>query len=269
VKETAHNSRFDSIALQVPVIISAIAFSLLITGSPVYAYMVSSERYAIIVQNIGPNLAMDFRRLLIEDGGIEESNILCYGNDKPFADLCAGKPTPDEFSGGFAEIGENISAGDTIILLFACHMQKGYLINNSLPYNELNTMLSSIPDDATVIVIIEGCYAASALPVLGAADIVYASAGPDEPCYGGWLRFFLDALDRDDDAFKTADMDRNGFVSFGEAFDYAADENRLKEWYAQLSRDVWPPADFYPTPCRTDAGIQYNFFLNPYAPTPF
>ena len=148
-------------------------------------------------------------------------------------------------------------------------MQKGFLINNKLSYDELNKLLEPIPEGVTVIVIIEGCHAGAALPLLDAADMVYASSGPDEPCYGGWLRFFMDALDKDKGAFSVADTDANGFVSFGEAYDYAADEGRLAKWYSGLPRDVWPPEDFYPKPMRSEGELQYWLYLSPYAPAPF
>jgi hypothetical protein len=230
---------------------------------------IQGERYAIIVQNIGPGLAMNFRELLIEQGGVEESNILCYGCDEPFAGVCVGKPVFEEVSKGFGELAGRLSEGDTVLVLFACHMQRGFLINNTLSYEELNGFLTSFPEGVQIIVIIEGCHAGAILQSLVAADLIYASAGPDEPCYGGWLRFFLDALGKDMGAFSLADTDGNGFVSFGEAFDYASDDGRLAEWYSNLPRDVWPPADFHPKPTRSEAEFQYWFFLNPHAPATF
>lgn len=227
------------------------------------------QRHAIIVQNTGPGLAIAFRDLLLERGRFEEGNILCYGQDEPFTRFCLGGATAGEFSSGLAEIMDKMSERDTLLVLLACHMQKGFLINDTLSYAELNSLLSEAPEAGTVLVIVEGCHAGAAIPVLNAADVVYASAGPDEPCYGGWLHFFLDALGRKEDAFSSADADDDGFVSFGEAYDYAADEERLGEWYSNLSRDVWPPKDFHPTPLRTENGLQYNLFLNPSAPTPF
>ena len=243
--------------------------ALLNINEPAFSESFPGERYAVIVQNIGPGLAKNFRSLLIEQGNMDEDNILCYGNGKSFADLCIGKPTAENFSSGIDQLSKKVSDGDTLFVLFACHMQKGYLINNSLPYEKLNELLSTFPETTTVIVIIEGCYAAAALPILDAADIAYASAGIDEPCYGGWFHFFLDAIDQNDNAFSIADTNGDGFVSFGEAYDYAADEERLKEWYANLSRNVWPPADFYPTPSRTEGNLQYSIFLNPFAPAVF
>ena len=227
------------------------------------------ECYAVIVQNIGPGLAEDFRELLIEQGSFKERNILCYGSDEPFADFCLGPPTAEEFSDGMAEIAGRISEDGILVILFACHMQKGYLINNTLSYEELNRLLMGLPESATVAVIIEGCYAGAAIPLLQSSDLVYASAGPNEPCYGGWFRFFLDALGKDKGAYALADVDGNGFISFGEAYDYASDEGRLAQWYSALPHDVWPPADFFPRPVRNQTAFQYWFFLNRYAPAPF
>jgi len=246
-------------------IVSTILFT---ANTPAPASGFAGDRYAVIVQNIGPGLAKSFRSLLMEQGEVDGCNILCYGNGKPFVDLCIGEPTGNNVSAGFSELAGRVSDGDRLFVLFACHMQKGYLINNSIAYDELNVLLSAFPESVTVMVILEGCHAAAAIPFLDAADLVYASAGPDEPCYGGWMHFFLEALTQDR-ASDEADIDRNGYVSYGEAYDYAADEERLVEWYARLSRDVWPPEDFHPTPFRTKGEFQYNFFLNPYALAPF
>jgi hypothetical protein len=83
------------------------------------------------------------------------------------------------------------------------------------------------------------------------------------------MLFFLNALGTDPEAYRLADADGNGFVSFGEAYDYAADPERLRAWYASLPRDAWPPPDFYPTPCRTTGDSQYYSYLDPYALAPF
>ena len=254
--------------IRVLIVVCIVSTALFIADTPDLASNFTGERYALIVQNIGPGLATRYRNLLMEQGEIDEGNILCYGNGKPFADVCIGKPTAENISTGFSNLTGMVSEGDTLFVLFACHMQKGFLINNSLPYDELNTLLSAFPESVTVIVIVEGCHTAAGIPILDAADLVYASAGADEPCYGGWMHFFLDALGKDE-ASGEADADANGFVSFGEAFDYAADEERLSEWYANLLRDVWPPADFHPTPFRTEGDLQYNLFLYPTAPAPF
>ncbi len=250
------------------IILFCIVSTILLTAqTPGYASGFAVERYAVIVQNIGAGLAKSYRNLLIDQGEVDVSNILCYGSDKPFVDVCIGEPTAKDVSAGFSELAGQVSDGDTLFVLFACHMQKGYLINNSLAYDELNVLLSAFPESVTVIVIIEGCHSAAAIPFLDAADLVYASAGPDEPCYGGWMHFFLDALIQDS-VSNEADIDGNGYVSFGEAYDYAADEERLMEWYANLSRDVWPPEDFHPTPFRTDWEFQYDFFMEKWGQSP-
>lgn len=221
------------------------------------------EGYAIIVQNVGAGLALDFRGLLIERGGYSEGNILCYGSSEQLADCRAGQPTVDEITSGVNDLAARMSDGDVLLLMFLCHMRKGFLINDQLTYEELNELLTAIPGHVTTVVIIEGCHSAAALPVLDAADLAYASAGPDQPCYGGWLRFFMDALGRDENAHDVADADRDGRVSFGEAFDYSAIEEHLADWYANLPRDAWPPADFYPKPARTTSELEYSLFLNP------
>jgi hypothetical protein len=195
--------------------------------------------------------------------------MLCYGADEPFAPCCSGPATADCFLDGMDDILSKVTGRDTVLIAFVNHMAQGYLINDTLSSFELNSKLTGIPPDATVVVIIEGCYSGAILPNLTAADIAYASAGAEEPCYGGWMLFFLDALGTHPGTSNLADSDGNGFVSFGEAYDYAADPERLREWYSALPRDVWPPERFYPTPSRNNGELQYYFYLDQSAVAPF
>jgi hypothetical protein len=239
--------------------------------SPVSSEEMSRQRYAIIVQNVGPGLARNLQSLLI-DSNWEKDNILCYGRiepSTPFSPLCLGEPTSDNYLAGIDSIAQEITDRDTLLVVFICHMTKGFLINNTLSGEQLNTSLSGIPDGATIVAILEGCHTAALIPGLTAVDLVYASAGPDQACYGGWMHFFLEAMGTDHTAYSLADLDGDGFVSFGEAYDYAADERRLADWYAALSPDVWPSNAGYPTPARTEGDLQYCLFLDPDAMAPF
>ncbi len=237
---------------------------MLIAVGPVSAEEIPRHRYAMIVQNVGAGLAREMRELLV-DSGWDENNILCYGLIEPsssYTQFCIDGPQADAFLDGFDSIAEEITDRDTLLIVFICHMAEGCLINDSLPGVVLNERLARLPDETTVALILEGCHTMGHLPVLTAADLVFASAGADQHCYGGWTHFFLDALGKENEAFDLSDMDGNGFVSFGEAYDYAADEDRLIDWYDNLSSDVWPSYMPDPIPSRTDADLQYYFFLD-------
>ena len=147
--------------------------------------------------------------------GWDENNILCYGIGEPsssFTRFCIGEPTEENFLEGFESIAGEITGRDTLFVVFICHMMEGCLINNTLSDERLNELLSGLPEDTKVVLILEGCHTEGLIPTLTAADLVYASAGADQHCYGGWMHFFLDALGMEADAFNLADTDGNGFV---------------------------------------------------------
>jgi len=91
-------------------------------------------------------------------------------------------------------------------------------------------------------------------------NIVYTSCTAGQKCWGGFAMFLVDAFGGSQAAFKAADADHDGRVSFREAFDYASDANRLEPWYKALPKEVWP-TPYAPRPQRSKSLIDCDTWL--------
>jgi len=244
-----HVSRITGIALLLTLIVCGC-----VTVQP-------AECHAVIVQSVAPGSASVLRDILTESGWSGES-IKCTGNDEPFAQYCESTVSAESVLSAISDTAQVTGENDLVLIAFVTHMSKGYLLDGELTAIELNAAVEEFPEGATVVVLIEGCYSSDHLEFVGSADVVYVSAGSDETCYGGWMELFLDALGADEEAHGAADVNKDERVSLGEAYDYAADVERLGEWYDMLPDEVWSPYTPVPRPSRRVSVDDYEIYID-------
>ncbi len=220
--------------------------------------------HAVLVQNVGAGLIRGLRGLLISEYGYPGENVAVLGSAKHLKDLAPKPPTTQNVLLAVNRLGKDLLPGDQVLIVFLCHMQKGRLVNDRIPYKVLNDRLAMFRRGVSVTVVIAGCHSGAAIPVLTHADIIYAGCTGDQKTYGGFLHFLRDSLGADEAAQAAADENRDGRVSLGEAYDYASDRVRLAKWYGALPKEVWPK-DVVPTPRRWTRlqRMDYETWLSP------
>jgi len=235
-----------TIMFRLVIISLALIFQLL---SPAFAK--TGELYAVLAQNVGPGLTHRFQKLLVEQYSFPSEHVFLFGEEIENSPSVTGPASADRVLAKLNELSTKLKPDDKLVLLFLCHMQDGFLINNTLSYQELEEALKKYDDKVDIIVVVEGCHSSGAIDIVKSADVLFTSARKGQPCYGGFLLFLADSLDPQNAAFKEADTDCNGVVTMGEAYIYAGNESRLASWYKALDRSVWPPEDFYPIPAAS------------------
>ncbi|MBU1023799.1 hypothetical protein KKB99_05915 [bacterium] len=208
----------------------------------------AGELYAVLVQNAGAGLTHNFRKLLIEEYDYSEDNLFLFGDKEKDGPPVTAPACADPVLKKLDELADKLDKDDKLIVFFICHMQSGFCINNTLSYLQLENAVAKFDDEIDIIVIMEGCHSNGALDIVKSPDAVITTAKTGQPCYGGFLLFWINALNPEKPAYRKADIDKNGITTIGEAYEYARDDERLAMWYRELDRNVWPPADFHPTP---------------------
>ncbi|MCD6218321.1 hypothetical protein J7L05_10770 [bacterium] len=208
----------------------------------------AGERYAVLMQNVGVGLVNRLEKVLLEDYHFPAENVSYYRCLDEDGKEISGAMLAESVLSKLDELSCELQPGDKLIIAFLCHMKSGFCVNASLTYKELEDALAIFDDDVDIILFMEGCHSAGALKVVESADALITSAETGEICYGGFMRFWINAIDPKHEAYKNADTDNNGFVTVGEAYEYARDEKKLAKWYRDLDDKVWPFPDFYPTP---------------------
>gem|GEM_PF-5142083 len=152
-----------------------------------------------------------------------------------------------------------VGRNDSILLLFASHMSANGM-DIGLSFEELDVYVAQLPEQALKVVLLEGCGSGGALDVLKHADILYASTPKTEGSAGGFLDLFTQAL-RPKFLFSASDVDGNGIVTLGEAFDVASDKSRLAAHYNRS------PDGFVNIPQRATRtpGLDYTVSFVPFA----
>ena len=205
--------------------------------------------HAVILQTVAPGQVRALHKLLTTRYKCPRESVVVLSAHKGLSNIASGPPTKAKFFGVLDHLAERLAPGDQLLLVFACHMQKGCLVGNRIPYRQLNDQLAKFRRGTRIAVIIEGCHSGAALPFLTRVDVAYAAATARQATWGGFLMFWVDAMGRKPEAFKAADADKDGRVSLGEAFDYASDRERLTKWYRKLPKRIWP-TKMVPSPER-------------------
>ncbi len=240
IKRNAKKKLFQRFA-----IITQLALLILLFST---ADALAGEQYAVLMQNVGVGLVNRLEKVLLEDYHFPAENVSYYRClDKDGKEISSAKLAESVLS-KLDDLSGKLHAGDKLIIAFLCHMKSGFCVNASLAYKELEDVLAKFENDVDIILFMEGCHSAGALEVVKSADAIITSAKTGEICYGGFMRFWTNAIDPKHEAYKKADTDNNGFVTVGEAYEYARDEKKLAKWYRDLDDSVWPFPDFYPIP---------------------
>lgn len=218
--------------------------------------------HAVLVQNVGPGLIRDLHALLTTRYRYPTGNVAVFGSSKHLLGLSPAAPSTKNILSALDRLADELVPGDQVLVVFLCHMQKGCLINDRIPYAELNEHLARFRRGVKVAIVAAGCHSGGAIPVLEHADIVYTGGTSRQKTYGGFLHFLRDALGRKAEAFDAADVDGDGGVSLGEAFDYASDAKRLEEWYDALPDEIWP-TKMVPTPMRWTRSERMDYKMWP------
>lgn len=203
----------------------------------------------VMLQNVAGGLVRALHGVLTDRCAYPRANAIVLAEEKGLKDLADGPATKTKFFDVLDDLAERLGPEEQLIVVFACHMKKGFLINDQISYKELDDHLTRFRRGTRVAVIIEGCYSGAAIGELKHADVVYAAGTADQPTWGGFLKFWVDAVGASADAVKTADADHDARVSLGEAYDYASDSDRLTTFYRGLPKTVWPTT-MVPAPVR-------------------
>lgn len=211
-------------------------------------------KYALLVQTVAPHQVRDFRRLLVERFGFPRQFVITLAKDELALEgltkeMVSAPPSPEYIRFYLEWAVRALRPGDLLVVLSCVHTRAPFFIDASLPYWEVDEILSLAPEGATIAFIIEGCQSGSAIKFLKHADVVYTSTDEKEYCFGGFIHLFIDALGRNPSASREADLNRDGRVTLGEAFEYASSRERLERFYKSIPKKFWP-FDWAPHPQR-------------------
>lgn len=210
------------------------------------------EKYAILVQTVAPHQVRDFRRLLLERFGFPRQYVITLAKDKLALEglteeMVLAPPRPEYIKFYLEWAVRRLKPEDMLVVLACVHTRAPFFIEAALPHWEVDKILSLAPKDVTVVVIIEGCQSGAAIKFLNHADVVYTSTDEKELCFGGFIHLFIDALGRNPSAMREADLNKDGKVTLGEAFEYASERERLERFYKSIPKEFWP-FDWAPHP---------------------
>lgn len=208
----------------------------------------AGEQYAVLMQNVGVGLVNRLEKMLIEDYDYSKENVSYYRCLDKNGKKVSGAMLAESVLSKLNELSGKLQPDDKLVIAFLCHMKSGFCVNASLSYQELEDALSKFDNDVDVILFMEGCHSEGAMEIVKSADVLITSAKTGEICYGGFMQFWINAFDPEHEAYEKADTDNNGFVTVGEAFEYARDGKKLAKWYRDLDDSVWPFPEFHPTP---------------------
>ncbi|MBN1868412.1 redoxin domain-containing protein [Candidatus Sumerlaeota bacterium] len=130
---------------------------------------------------------------------------------------------------------------EAVLVAISTHMGPDRICipGRHLRYHELNTELERFPRETLIVVILGGCESGGAIPVLTRPNILYTAASTGK-CEGRML--FSDLSRALKETPTKADRDGNGYVTLGEAFDFADDEIRgtSEYWLERPARQIRP-----------------------------
>ncbi len=222
-------------------------------------------KYALLVQTVAPHQVRDFRRLLIERFGFEPRLIVTLARDKPAKeglgkDMICAPPRPEYVKFYLRWMVRSLKPGDLLVLLACAHTRAPFLIDAVISYAELDKIFALAPEEATIVVILEGCQSGAAVKFLDHADVVYTSCSEKEFCFGGFIHLFIDALGRNPKAFQKADLNGDGKVTLGEAFEYASARENIEPIYKSFPKKFWP-FNYAPHPQRKGKPFDMRLYL--------
>ena len=222
-------------------------------------------KYAVLVQTVAPHQVRDFRRLLLERFGFPRQYVITLAKDKLALeglteDMVWAPPRPDYIKFYLEWAIESLRPGDLLVIFSCVHTRAPFFIDAALPYSEIDKILSLAPDEATIAVVIEGCQSGAAVKWLKHADVVYTSTDEREFCFGGFIHLFVDALGRNPTAMREADLNGDGRVTLGEAFEYASDRDRIERFYKSIPKKFWP-FDWAPHPQKKGHKVGMRLYL--------
>jgi len=225
----------------------------------------AGEKYAILVQTVAPHQVRDFRRLLLERFGFPRQYVITLAIDELAKEgigegMVFAPPTPDYIRFYLEWAARSLKPGDLLVVLACVHTRHPFLIDSALPWPEIDKILSLAPGEATIVFIVEGCQAGAATKLLQHADVVYTSTDEKEFCFGGFIHLLIDSLGRNPSAMREADLNGDGKVTLGEAFEYASSRERLERFYKSIPKEFWP-FDWAPHPQKKGHELGLRLYL--------
>lgn len=223
------------------------------------------QKYAILVQTVAPHQVRDFRRLLIERFGFPRQYVITLARDKLAKegvgeDMVLAPPSPRYIRFYLEWAVRVLKPGDLLVVLACVHTRHPFFIDASLPWAEVDKILALAPPEATIVFIVEGCQAGAATKLLRHADVVYTSTDEKEFCFGGFVQLLIDALGRNPSAMREADLNGDGKVTLGEAFEFASDRDRIEKFYKSIPKKFWP-FDWAPYPQKKGHNLGMRLYL--------
>ena len=203
---------------------------------------------------------------VLKNHGVPDSHITFVGHlDSEPKDVQAlrtfhrGEANGETINRELSRLAQTLRPNDAVLLIFASHMSTCSMCGVGISYDELDKRLAAFPYGTRTVVVLEGCNSGGGLPALRHADIAYAAVPDGEGSYGGFLLTFVHAFNRE--LFTEADRDKNGIVTFGEAFDVSCNTKHLEGFYRQ------PIGKRIPQRATRIPGSDYGLSLVPFAIT--
>ena len=198
---------------------------------------------------------------VLERHGVPEERVRTFGKPderyEPLRELFRGTADRATIEQDLRNLASTVRKGDGVLLVIASHMTKEDM-SIGMTYRQLDEQLALFPKETIVAVVLEGCNSGAGLQYLNHADIAYASVPGGKGSYGAFLVAFVHAWSVRR-RFREADVDGNGIVTLGEAFDQGSKTERIEAFYkAPINGRV-------PQRRTSEPGIDYTVSLVPFA----
>ena len=212
-----------------------------LTGNEPAGSKEPAERWALLIYH-----GRSLRRILLERYGWKDEHI-----------ITVGKPTPENVSEAFAKI-PKLRSDDLFVFSICHHAARRFLFNKQWPWagHAVERELKRI--GATSVVVLEICHGGLAMQHLPSAELVYSACDSYGKCGGIFKVEFEKALTN-----PASDVNHDGHISLGEAFDRAARREPLVEGYKNLRKNnpkFWPTT-WVPIPLRSPGQRGYGICL--------
>ena len=219
-----------------------------------------AQWHVIMVSHVAQGFICEMNKML-QDHGIPARQIRTLGRHnedyEPLREILCGTADSATLTRELNSLAMTVGPGDAVLLVIASHMTEKDM-SIGMTYRALDEQLAAFPQEALVVVVLEGCCAGAALPHLVHADIAYASVPAGKGSYGAFLVTFIHCYSRKY-LFKRADVDGNGIVTLGEAFDESGKDKYIEGFYKEPVRGRIPQRK------TSSPGLDYTVSFVPFA----
>lgn len=188
----------------------------------------AQERRAVLIEH-----ARGLRGALEAQHGFPGERI--WGVEVPDSNPAHG----EAFEAALAEATAGLVEGDLLLISACVHAASGALFY-TYPLTRLEERLQGVA--ATVVLLLDTCHSGAAVEAVPSADLVLAACRTEEETPGAFITLFRQLLERP----EVADGDRDGGVTWAEAFAWASEPERLAAEFRRIhaaAPGFWPRED--------------------------